>query len=87
MGQYEKLLVRILSGVSDNNIMFTDLQKVLEWLSFTCRIRGDHFIYTNDGIEEIINLQPRNNKAKAYQVKQVRNIILKYQMGGAIDEI
>jgi len=87
MGQYEKLLVRILSGTSDKNIAFSDLQKVLERLGFSCRIKGDHFIYTKDGVEEIINLQPINNQAKAYQVKQVRNIILKYQMGGAINEI
>ena len=87
MGQYEKLLARILSGASDSNIMFADLQRVLEHLGFICRIKGDHFIYTKDEVEEIINIQPVNDKAKAYQVKQVRNIILKYQMGGEIDEI
>ena len=31
-------------------------------------------------IEEIINLQPKRSKAKPYQVKQVRNIILKYKL-------
>ncbi len=32
-------------------------------------------------IEEIINIQPQsNNKAKPYQVKQVRNLILKYKL-------
>jgi virulence-associated protein VapD len=87
VGQYEKLLMRILSGTSDRNIMFSDLQKVLERLGFSCRIKGDHFIYTKDGVEEIINLQPINDKAKAYQVKQVRNIILNYKMGGTIDEV
>ena len=87
MRQHEKLLTRILSGTSDNNIMFADLQKVLERLGFSCRVKGDHFIYTKDHVEEIINLQPVNGKAKAYQVKQVRGIILKYQMGGAINEI
>jgi len=87
MGQHEKLMARILSGTSDKNIMFADLQKVLERLEFTCRIKGDHFIYTKDSIEEIINIQPIKDKAKPYQVKQVRNIIVKYKMGGAIDEI
>ena len=32
----------------------------------------------NEFIDEIINIQPDGNKAKPYQVKQVRNIILKY---------
>ena len=42
---------------------------------------------SKDDVEEIINLQPAGNKAKPYQVKQVRNIILKYQLGGAIHEV
>ncbi len=37
---------------------------------------------TQDNINELINIQPDGNKAKAYQVKQVRNIILKYKLGG-----
>ena len=41
-------------------------------------ILGDHFIYWKYGIDEIINIQPDGNKAKPYQVKQVRNTILKY---------
>lgn len=87
MSQYEKLLLSILSGTRDGNILFADLQTVLDRLGFQCRIKGDHFIYTKDGVEEIINLQPVGNKAKPYQVKQVRNIILKYQLGGSIYEV
>ena len=84
MSQYEKLLASILSGTKDSNILFADLQSVLDRLGFQCRIRGDHFIYTKDGIEEIINIQPNGNRAKPYQVKQVRNIILRYRLGGSI---
>ena len=87
MGQYEKLFLSILSGTQDRNILFADLRAVLDRLGFQCRIKGDHFIYTKDGVEEIINIQPVGNKAKPYQVKQVRNIILKYQLGGDIYEI
>ena len=50
-------------------------------LGFVVRIKGDHFIYTKDGLEEIINLQPKGSKAKPYQVRQVRQIILKYKLG------
>ena len=87
MSQYEKLLLSILSGTQDRNILFADLRTVLERLGFQCRIKGDHFIYTKNGVEEIINIQPVGNKAKPYQVKQIRNIILKYQLGGDIHEV
>ncbi len=82
MSQYEKLLYAVLGGRRDSNIAFSDLQKLLELLDFSVRVKGDHFIYYQDGIEEILNIQPDGNKAKPYQVKQVRNIILKYKLGG-----
>lgn len=78
MSTLEKLFYSIMSGTQDRNIKFTDLQKILEVFGFQCRIKGDHFIYWRDGIDEIINIQPDGNKAKPYQVKQIRNIILKY---------
>lgn len=87
MSRYEKLLLAVLSGTRDKNLLFADLQTVLDRLGFQCRIKGDHFIYTRDDVEEIINLQPAGNKAKPYQVKQARNIILEYQLGGAIHEV
>ena len=87
MSQYEKLLLSILSGTRDKNLLFSDLRVVLERLGFQCRMNGNHFIYTKVGIEEIINIQPMGNMAKPYQVKQVRGIILKYQLGGSVHEI
>lgn len=80
MATLEKLIQSIMSGVQDNNIKFTDLQKILNIMEFQCRVKGDHFIYWKEGVDEIINIQPNGNKAKPYQVKQIRNIILKYQM-------
>jgi hypothetical protein len=41
---------------------------------------GSHRIFYRDDIEEIINIQPKGNQAKPYQVKQVRNILLKYKL-------
>jgi virulence-associated protein VapD len=86
MSQFEKLLLAILSGTKDRNISFSDLRSVLDRIGFECRIKGDHFIYTKDGVEEIINIQPLGSRAKPYQVKQVREIILKYRLGGGINE-
>jgi len=87
VSQYEKLLLSVLSGTRDRNILFSDLQTVMDRLGFQCRIKGDHFIYTKDDVEEIVNLQPAGKMAKPYQVKQVRNIILMYQLGGDLHEI
>jgi hypothetical protein len=82
MSKYEKLLVQILRGASDANISFDGLCQLLRYLKFDERIRGSHHIFTKEGVEEILNLQPTGSKAKAYQVKQVRGVILKYRIGG-----
>lgn len=81
MGKHAKLLIQVLSGTSDANIPFDGLCGLLKHLGFDERIRGSHHIFTKDGIEEILNLQPKGNKSKPYQVKQVRNVILKYKLG------
>ncbi len=80
MSKNEKLLEQILLGRSDANVAFGRLCVLLGRLGFDERIRGDHHIFTMGGVEEILNLQPREGKAKSYQVKQVRNIILKYDL-------
>lgn len=82
MHQHDKLLERILRGTSDANISFAEMCHLLCKLGFEERIRGSHHIFTKEGVEEILNLQPRGAKAKPYQVKQVRNLILRYKLGG-----
>jgi predicted RNA binding protein YcfA (HicA-like mRNA interferase family) len=82
MARYYRLLERILHGRSDANIPFAQMCQLLKKLGFDERIRGSHHIFTKDGIEEILNLQPKGSKAKPYQVKQIRNVILKYKLGG-----
>jgi virulence-associated protein VapD len=81
MSKASKIETQILSGKSDANIDFTDLRRLLNRYGFDERTKSSHHIFTKDGIEEIINIQPIGSKAKAYQVKQVRNLILKYKLG------
>ena len=81
MSKYDKLLVRILRGTSDANIAFDDLRQLMLHLGFEERIRGSHHIFRKPGIEEKINLQEAGSQAKPYQVRQVRQIILKYRLG------
>jgi len=83
MGSREKLLEEVLRGPADANIQFVGLCQLLRSLGFRERIRGDHHIFVRDGVEEILNLQPKGGKAKPYQVKQTRKVILRYRLGGA----
>lgn len=86
MTQKEKLLYRVLCGTADASISFADLCCLLIYLGFEERIRGDHHIFTREGIVEILNLQPKGTQAKPYQVKQVRNLILRYRLGGSDED-
>jgi len=81
----DKVLDQVLRGTSDANIRCEDVCKLLRTLGFDERVRGSHHIFFKEGLEEILNLQARGGKAKPYQVKQVRNVILKYKLGGAPD--
>lgn len=81
MTQYDKLINRILSGNADSDIRFDDLCKLLKNIGFDERVRGSHHIFRLSGIKERLNLQKDDGHAKSYQVRQVRNVILKYRLG------
>jgi len=85
MSKFDKILEKVLRGASDANIDFQDLRQLLSELGFEERIRGSHHIFTKGGVMEIINLQAKGSKAKPYQMKQARNLILKYKLAGEND--
>ena len=59
----------VISGQSDNNIKFTDLQNLITNLGFVFeRQKGSHIMYYHAAISEFVNIQPDGNKAKWYQV-------------------
>lgn len=76
----ELLLSRIVQGNSDSNIRFDDLRGLLLHLGFNERVRGSHHIFSREGVNEILNLQPNGSLAKPYQVRQVRNVIVRYKL-------
>ena len=80
MGKYEKLIYKILSGRQDASVQFSEAVALLKALGFSIRIKGSHHIFFREGVEEIINLQPDGSKAKAYQVKQIRDLLVKYRL-------
>jgi len=72
-----KVYNAVMSGKSDNNINYADFQRLIGDLGFIFeRQRGSHVIYCHEGIDEFLNIQPDGNKAKGYQVRQLRAIIL-----------
>ena len=84
----KNILEKVLSGLSDKNIKFSDLRKLFLDLGFGERIKGSHHIFFKERIAEIVNLQSlRDGKAKAYQVRQIRNIILKYKLHKGIKDV
>lgn len=76
----KKIYDKVMSGDSDNNIRFNDLRKMLESMNFGYRVKGDHFIFYREDIPEIINIQPLGNKAKGYEVTQIRLLFNKYNI-------
>jgi hypothetical protein len=81
VSRLSKTFDQILRGGADANVDFNDLRKLLDALGFREHVRGSHHIFTRSGTIEIINLQPTGSKAKAYQVRQVRQLIVKYKLG------
>ena len=81
MSKHQKLIQQILSGRADANIRFDELRALLIHLGFSERTRASHHNFRRVGLEEKLNLQCDGSKAKAYQVKQIRAVILKYQLG------
>ena len=80
MSRHERLLRTILSGRSDANVRFAELRALMRYLGFEERVRGSHHVFDKEGIVELVNLQSRGGHAKPYQVRQVRQLILKYKL-------
>ncbi len=81
-------LGKILAGLSDKNIRFADLRKLMRNLEFEERTKGNHHIFTKGDVVDIINIQPlKDGKAKAYQVKQIRGIILRYKLHQEVNDV
>ncbi|MCC7279511.1 MAG: type II toxin-antitoxin system HicA family toxin [Chromatiaceae bacterium] len=82
MGKHDKLVLRLLSGFADANIDFEELRELLKRLGFEERVRGSHHLFRKPGVEAKINLQRDGAKAKPYQVRQVRSVLVNHRLVG-----
>lgn len=78
MSRPRKTIEKVLGGRADANVRFRDLRALLKALGFEERIKGGHYIFAREGVVEIINLQPVGSISKPYQVKQVRDLLVRY---------
>ena len=86
MSRYAKALQRLLTGTAAQTIRYAVLCSLLGRLGFAERQRGgSHRIFSRDGVLEILNLQPRpDGTAKPYQIRQVRDVILRYRLADSL---
>ena len=62
-----------------NNINFNDIRNLIVDLGFNfINQNGSHIQYYHKGINERMTIQNNKSKAKGYQVRQLRNIIIKH---------
>jgi len=77
----KKVYESVMSGKSDNNIKYTDFQNLIIDLGFEFkRQKGSHEMYYHHSIREFMNIQKKANRAKDYQVKQLREIIIEHNL-------
>ena len=80
-----KLVEKVLSG--SKNISFADAQKFAELFGFRlARTNGSHHIYVHPDVPELVNLQEVDGKIKPYQIKQMIQLIERYDLRMEVDE-
>lgn len=77
VGRRRKLLERILGGRSDANIPFEQTRTLLKALGGSRRASR---AATTSSSGKLINLQNVEGKCKPYQVRQMRDVLLRYNL-------
>ena len=75
-----RLLLRLLNGRMQN-VAFGDAERLVIALGFSeVRTRGDHHIYAHPAADALLNLQPYRGEAKPYQLRQLLDLIERYDL-------
>ena len=75
----QKLLAKALAG--SKNLRFTEAVALAEAFGYRlARTKGSHHIFVHPKIKELINLQEVGGKAKPYQVRQLLDIVERYNL-------
>lgn len=80
MPRVDAVLAQVLDGRHDTSLRFGGLRSLLLALGFSERIRGSHHVFGRPGVRDVLNLQRDERDAKAYQVRQVRRVVISYDL-------
>lgn len=81
MSRFDKLLMKLLRASSDASFAFDDLRYILLHLDFAERTHGSHHTFRRNGVDDKVTLV-YGKEVKPYQVRLVREVILKHNLGG-----
>jgi HicA-like toxin of HicAB toxin-antitoxin system len=74
-----KLLERALRA--PHTLRFAEAQTLAEAFGFRLsRVKGSHHIFVHVGIPELVNLQEVRGAAKAYQVRQLLQLVERHNL-------
>ncbi len=74
-----KLLAKALTG--SKNLRFTEAVRLVESFGFQLsRVRGSHHVFVHPTLRELVNLQEVCGKAKPYQVRQLLDLVERYNL-------
>jgi predicted RNA binding protein YcfA (HicA-like mRNA interferase family) len=74
-----KTLEKALAG--SKNIRFGEVVALAEGFGFhLSRVSGSHHIFTHPHVRELVNLQNVNGKAKPYQIRQLLQLVERYDL-------
>jgi predicted RNA binding protein YcfA (HicA-like mRNA interferase family) len=80
MSKKQKLLEKALNN--QRNLRFEELLLLAQYLGFELiRTKGSHHMLTHRRLEITLNLQPKDNQAKAYQVLQLIEYLEEFGLG------
>jgi predicted RNA binding protein YcfA (HicA-like mRNA interferase family) len=85
--KWKKFLDKLLDESQTANVDFDSLVAFLLRIGFHVKVKGSHHIFYMKSVEEIVNIQPKNGKAKPYQVRQIRKLAAKYQWNQIVAEV
>jgi hypothetical protein len=77
----DKVRAALLDAAKDYGHRFDDVVRFLGATGWRQRTKGSHRIFTRPGVPVLLNLQPeKNGRAKAYQMRQVRQVLEKHKL-------
>jgi predicted RNA binding protein YcfA (HicA-like mRNA interferase family) len=79
MAKADAILEKVISG--HGRIPFRDFQKLLVKLGFRLgRTRGSHHVYVHPKVTRPLSIQSMGNEAKPFQVRQLRDMIVEFDL-------